>query len=93
MKKEREGASLSAELPSPRVRNDMLRTWVPAEKQNVMREAINSAIKYLRDRREATQEHVAYCRYVNHGQDENGADILTVETCDSDAEGAFRVYR
>jgi hypothetical protein len=71
----------------------MLRNWVPSEKQNAMREAINAAIKYLRDRRETAQEHVAYCRYVNHGQDEHGADILTIETCDSDAEGAFRVYR
>lgn len=38
-------------------------------------------------------EHVAWLHYVNHGQHEDsGADILTVETCDSDAEGAFKVY-
>jgi hypothetical protein len=38
-------------------------------------------------------EHIAWLRYVNHGQEEDsGADILTIETCNSDAPGAFKVY-
>lgn len=38
-------------------------------------------------------DYIAWCRYVNHGQDEDsGADIITIEICASDAKGAFRVY-
>lgn len=38
-------------------------------------------------------DYVAWCRYVNYGIDASGADILTIETCDSDVKGAFKVYR
>ena len=45
-----------------------------------------------RDSLRDPEKYVAWCRYINHGQNEYGADIVTVETCDSDAEGAFKVY-
>lgn len=38
-------------------------------------------------------DYVAWCRYVCHGQHEDsGADIITIEVCDSDVKGAFKVY-
>lgn len=40
----------------------------------------------------APGDYIAWCRYVNHGQDDDGADILTFEACSSDDKGAFRVY-
>ena len=42
---------------------------------------------------DSNDDYVAWCAYVNYGQDESGADITTIETCDSDREGAFKVYR
>lgn len=42
---------------------------------------------------EGEQEHVAWLREVHHGQyEDSGADIITIELCDSDAKGAFKVY-
>lgn len=39
------------------------------------------------------QDHIAWLRYVNHGQyEDSGADIITIQVCDSDAPGAFKVY-
>jgi hypothetical protein len=38
---------------------------------------------------ERDSEHVAWCRYNDH----NGARPVTIHLCDSDAPGAFKVYR
>lgn len=38
-------------------------------------------------------DYVAWLRYVYHGQyDDSGADIITIEVCDSDAKDAFKAY-
>jgi hypothetical protein len=56
------------------------------------------AAQVIAERVRATQpatapgDYIAWCRYVNHGQDDDGADILTFEACSSDDKGAFRVY-
>lgn len=54
------------------------------------KESIDDAIK---DEAVASYAHVAYCRYVTYKVDFDGAEHKTIETCDSDAKGAFKVYR
>ncbi len=37
-------------------------------------------------------EHCGWCRLRIRGQNSYGADIVTFEACDSDDDGAFKVY-
>jgi hypothetical protein len=63
-----------------------------AEAATLMLNDINYLRSFNLDARLPDNDYIGFCRYVNHGQDGDGADIITFEVCSSDAKGAFKVY-
>lgn len=58
--------------------------WMSDENRASYQLAIAAVLKAS----ESKEEHVAWCKYTKWGDGR-----VTIRTCDSDAEGAFKVYR
>ena len=81
-------ASRQGEIDALRAEVAMLRAQLTAAEDRAVMRATEGEAKGRREAQPKTDDYVAWLRYQHHD-----GDVTTIHVCDSDAPGAFRVYR